>query len=136
MLSCLIGLFAFISCGTTHVVYDNSIPAERTAIIQPSADLYFNSFDSNDVLWAPGFWKGTAITIPSGEHSLTVGLNNAQSGRYTYLGGKYGLTYNFEPGHFYRFTFQNVMGEDEIAINIMDKTTGNKVEMRATVGNR
>jgi hypothetical protein len=128
MVFSLIGLF--VSCGTVGIVYDDTIPAEETAIIQPSVEVYINSFNNNDVHWAPGFWKGTKITVPSGEQNLTLGVS-AQRGYYTYSGGKFSFTYRFEPGHFYFFRLIDVVSAAEIIVSVDDKTTGAKVRINA-----
>jgi hypothetical protein len=128
---CFLISLAFVSCGTKAIVYDNTIPEGDTATIQPAVVIYFNSFDGEVVRWRTGI--GIKITIPSGEHTLTVGLNQATPlwSTESYSGGNYGFSYDFIPEHSYFITFVNKISENEIIIAITDRTDDTKEEINA-----
>jgi len=128
-----IALLTIVSCGSNQIIYDDTVPEKETAIIQPSASIVINTFDGNYVFWKAGFSKGTKITIPAGEHKLTVGLISAlDAGGVTHHGGNFLFSYNFEPGHLYflRFEHYNQVSK-ELQLRLDDKTTGSKNDIKA-----
>ena len=117
------GVFILLfSCATTKIVFDDTIPLEETAIIQPTVSIIIIEFNGKSVNWRAGTW-GTEITIPSGEADLIVSIV-FEKGNYLYTGGRLKFTYDFKKGQKYMITCKNIFIEDvEADIGILNKAT-------------
>jgi len=112
----------FSSCATTKIVFDDTIPLEETAIIQPTLSITIIEFNGKRVNWNAGDW-GTEITIPSGEANLIVNIA-FETSNYLYTGGKLKFTYDFKKGQKYIITCKNIYIEEvEADIGIKNKAT-------------
>ncbi|WP_461256599.1 hypothetical protein [Treponema sp. R80B11-R83G3] len=120
----------FSSCATTKIFFDDTIPLEETAIIQPTVSIKIIEFNGKKVNWSSGDW-GTEITIPSGEANLTVSVA-VERGNYFYTGGKLKFTYDFKKGQKYYITCKNIYIEEvEADIGIIKKKTEKTDVIRA-----
>jgi len=125
----IISLFA--SCATTKINFDDNVPDDETAIIQPSVSIIIVEFNGKRVDWQAGTWSGTEITIPSGEANLIVGIA-IEKGNYLYTGGRLSFAYNFIKGHKYYLICRDIfVKENEADIEIRDTTTATREVIRA-----
>ena len=120
-----------LSCGTTRIIYDNSVHIEDTASVTPYVGIKIVSCDSAVVNWAPGVWKATEAHIPSGNHELSVTLQGVQQGSKRYNGGLFFFNFNFEKGHKYKIQFLQVHNMSEITVIVRDSTSSKKNEVKA-----
>jgi len=124
-------LTLFVSCGTTKIIYDDSIPMEETAIIQPTVSVRVIAFNGNNVNWVAGIWRGNDYFIPAGKAELIVSISK-QIGNTQYTGGRLKFTYNFISNNKYMITCGNIyVKEVEADIEIRNLTTNTKVTVRA-----
>ncbi|MCL2444286.1 MAG: hypothetical protein FWD13_12595, partial [Treponema sp.] len=127
----LISLILLVSCGTTKIVFDDSIPIDETAIIQPTASVTVVSFNGNRVNWSIGTWRGNDYIIPSGEAELTVSIA-IKMANTLYTGGKLNFTYDFISGNKYMLVCRGInVKEVEADIEIRNLTTNQRETIKA-----
>ncbi|MDR1839769.1 MAG: hypothetical protein LBQ93_09350 [Treponema sp.] len=128
-------LILLVSCGTTKIVFDDSISIEETAIIQPSVSVTVISFNGNRVNWSAGTWRGNDFIIPSGEADLIVNITT-EIGNTLYTGGRLNFTYNFYNGNKYLLICRRIyVDEVEADIEIRNLTTNTREIVRARGNN-
>jgi hypothetical protein len=124
-----------VSCGTTKIVYDDSVSMEETTIIRPTVSVTVISFNGNRVNWAAGTWRGNDFIIPSGEAELIVNIST-QIGNTLYTGGRLKFSYNFISGNKYLLVCNSIYVVDvEADIEIRNLTTKTKETVRARSNN-
>jgi hypothetical protein len=104
-----------LSCGTTTNVFDDSVPAENTALLKFDSALTVKSYNGINVdlkTAALGFGY-TGFTIPAGAAKIVVDLDTGrQMGNVSYRASSVEISYNFEAGKEYmlRFWFSDDQG--------------------------
>jgi hypothetical protein len=123
--------FAFMSCATTKIVYDESVQENGYSYIMPSAEVGIDEFNGKKVQWHAGFFSATEVAIPSGEAELLLSLRHVQRGQFVYTGGAFVLPYYFEKGHNYFIMVMQIINEGEVVFIVQDKTAKTKTNVNA-----
>jgi hypothetical protein len=131
--SLILPIILFMSCGTLHTVYDDSVHIKNSAIIRMHDTLNYIGFDGNTVDWSNGFWGGKSVQIPHGEHELVVAVNNVHYGNFIYHGGQFYFTYKFKRGHRYNI-YVDRFELASLYVMVHDLTTNRKTSVRAVNG--
>ena len=125
-----------VSCQSTKIIYDDSIPPEETATVTPSMSTTVISFNGKKVNWTTGTWTNNDFIIPSGEAELIIDIAY-HIGNTIYTGGKLKVNYNFLKGNKYLLVCVRVYPNDvEADIEIRNLTTNTKEVIRAKSNNK
>jgi hypothetical protein len=108
LIVCSAVLFLLLSCAATQVIWDESLPADQTAIIRISSVMTITSYNGVLVQWKEGKLTDVEVALPAGNIEFIFDLEAYEmvyGGQASYKGKDMLLKYNFAAGKKYVLNF-------------------------------
>ena len=102
----LVMLCLLLSCGSTSNVFDESIPLERSAILNIAPTIEIKSYNGIPVKLKVSGIGYTGYTIPAGITTFEYDVDTGRTfGNFRFFGNNFSLEFNFEGGKGYYIVF-------------------------------